>query len=156
MLETILGVFTKIIGPGVILGLVVGFGVAFGLDRAAAGWPNWTFHIGPFAQTIHFPPSLAAAGDAKAAAAWNAFDTEQGSFRTLQGAFGVENASIGSLKTSGDRMVARTRAAVQAAAVANAWRLRLATKIQSEKAPPNADELALCRAADAVLLEGAQ
>jgi hypothetical protein len=59
------------------------------------------------------------------------------------------------LKSAADDWQARSRAAIESARRANDWRQRLAAQIEARPPPPNGDELTLCRAADAVLKEGA-
>lgn len=75
----------------------------------------------------------------------------------LSGALNHQNAAVISLASRSAEWQARSRAAVATATRANAGREVLAHQILTQKPPPlGADALAVCKAADDYLLEGAQ
>lgn len=146
----------KLLGPGFVMGMAVGAYALFWWDHRPPDTPSVHWR-GPgllsFAQfSWTAPDSLAAVRDRALAddGAW------ADDFATLKNAFSEENAAVVSLQTNSQRWRAASRAAGLQAAAANRWRLTLASRIAAAPSPTDASELGLCRAADAILLRGAQ
>ena len=142
MLASIAAWIAKQLAP-IIFWLIVGAVLVAVWDRRAPGSHLWF---------IPLSPSLAAQRDGYAAD----YATERASFVTMHDAFTVENAAVLSLGATGARWQAASQAAEAKAITSNAWRLQLAQKIAATPPPADTSELGLCRAADQLLIEGAQ
>ncbi|MDR3512608.1 MAG: hypothetical protein P4L73_13315 [Caulobacteraceae bacterium] len=148
---------SAVLGSVMVLAIVGAGPAVWWYDRRPPGVPSFQVRapgfLGHFVHfTLGLPESLAARGaDDKAT-----FATEQGAFLKLRAAFAVENDAVVNLQATSARWRAASANAEARAVRSNAWRLDLATRLQSTPAPADTSEIALCRAADAILKEGGQ
>lgn len=153
MFEAIVGLAARVLGPGLILGLAVGGAAVFGWDRRGADWPAYPVKL-PFG--LHFTLGFGDGFPVRLTKDEAALARAAAGQQRLNGALNAENAAVSHLATAAARWRSASIAAEQAAARSNRWRSDLSTQLLRQPAPADASELGLCRAADAVLKEGAQ
>jgi hypothetical protein len=134
------------------LALLAGGGAAAEwYERRPAGQPAWA-RLDVLWLHWRLPDGLAA----RAAADRAAFAAATAALRSTRGALGRQNAAVLALQRAAVDQQAQGQAALGAASAAFRQQAEAARDILAEKPPADADELALCRAADRLLVEAAQ
>jgi hypothetical protein len=148
----------RLLASGLAIGLAAiltavaaGAGAAEWCERRPSGEPAWA-HVDVLWFHWRLPDGLAAQ-DARDRAA---LGTAQAALRSARDALARQSAAALALQRDALQRQAAGRAAVTAAATAVRGQVDAARRIAAEPAPPSADELTLCRAADRVLKEAAQ
>lgn len=153
MVEVVFGFIARMLGPGLVLGVAIGGGAVFGWDRRGADWPAIPVNL-PFG--LHFTLGLGDGFPVRLARDEAGLARADGELRQLQTSLEAQNAAVSGLAATAAHWRAASASAVQAAARSNHWRQDLAGQLLRQPAPSDTSELSLCRAADAVLKEGAQ
>lgn len=156
MIESVLAFLFKILGPGLVLGLLLGAATMAAWDRRPPGAPALDLRGPGVLSFVHWrwtaPDSLAArlAQDRQASVA------QASTVARLRTALTEQNRAILDQRAAAARWLEAAAAKTARTRRETAWRMDLANRLSLRPAPADTSELGLCRAADAILKEGAE